>query len=215
VAGLGAVSLLSALWIIIGQLVDARRRAGYKVEGGKPILTNFFASRLQPLDASSYAHTGWSALLITGGCMAAGAVGAYHTCSRDAHRVRASERFDRSGGCDDLLRADLGHWPLPRRSKGRAAAAGQVLRWRATGTTGPMPLGLIGVREHFGQVDDRASGFPVVSASGELHVTKAYPGLNRRHRPTSRRSQATYQTYHLMIISRRPAHPRHVVDVVA
>lgn len=68
-------SLMSAIWIIIANSW-MQTPAGFKVQGNKAILTDFFAAALNPSFIPRYLHV-VNAVLLAGGCVAA-AVGAYH-----------------------------------------------------------------------------------------------------------------------------------------
>lgn len=72
-------SLLSALWILIANSW-MHTPAGYKVEGGKAILTSFFGSALNPSLGPRYFHTVVAALVT--GCFVAAGVAAYHLLNK-------------------------------------------------------------------------------------------------------------------------------------
>lgn len=75
-------SLMSAIWIIIANSW-MQTPAGYKIQGGRAILTDFWAAALNPSFVTRYLHV-IDAVLLAGGCMAA-AVGAYHLL-KDQHK---------------------------------------------------------------------------------------------------------------------------------
>jgi cytochrome d ubiquinol oxidase subunit I len=190
-------SLLSALWIIIANSW-MQTPAGYKVEGGKAILTNFFAAGFNPSTLPRYAHT-VSALLITGGCIAA-AVGAYHLL-KGVHKEFGRQSLSYGlavAAIFSVLILVTGHFQavevVQQQPVKMAAMEGH---W----DTGPMPLGLIGF------VNTSAKSTTALQVPGGVSFlesatfTKSYPGLNQTPPADLPPIQATYQTYHLMIIT--------------
>ncbi len=75
-----AGSALSCLWILIANSW-MQTPAGYEVQGGKAVLTDFFAAAFNPSTLARYSHT-VTALIIMGAFITI-AVGAYHLRHRD------------------------------------------------------------------------------------------------------------------------------------
>ena len=190
-------SLLSALWIIIANSW-MQTPAGYKVENGKAILTNFFAAGFNPSTLPRYAHT-ISAVLIAGGCMAA-AVGAYHLLKGE------HKEFGRRSVSSGLAVAAIfsvlilvtGHFQavevVQQQPVKMAAMEGH---W----DTGPMPLGAIGFVNTSAKTTTALEIPGGVSFLESFTFTKPYPGLNQTAPADLPPVQATYQTYHLMIVT--------------
>ncbi|MDR3687656.1 MAG: cytochrome ubiquinol oxidase subunit I [Coriobacteriia bacterium] len=193
-------SMLSALWIIIANSW-MQTPAGFKVVGAGPqqkaVLTNFFAAALNPSTLPRYAHT-VTALLITGGCMAA-AVGAYHLL-KGTHKAFARQSLSYGlavAAIFSVLILVTGHFQavevVQQQPVKMAAMEGH---WDA----GPMPLGFIGF------VNTQAKTTTVLAVPGGVSFlesftfTKSYPGLNQTPPADIPPVQATFQTYHLMII---------------
>jgi cytochrome bd ubiquinol oxidase subunit I len=109
-----AGSLLSALWIIIANSW-MQTPAGYKVEGGRAILTNFFAAGFNPSTLPRFAHV-INAVLIAGGCMLHGrSHRRLLSAQRRSQGIRPGKRFRRPRGCRYLFRPDSRDRPLPGR----------------------------------------------------------------------------------------------------
>ena len=144
-------SLLSALWIIIANSW-MQTPAGYKVEGGKAILTDFFAAGFNPSTYPRYMHV-INAVLIAGGCMAA-AVGAYHLL-KGVHKEfgRASLSMGLAiAALFSVLIVITGHnQAMEVVQEQPAKAAAMEGHWN----DGPMVVGVAGVVERCGQDDQR------------------------------------------------------------
>lgn len=190
-----AGSALSALWIIIANSW-MQTPAGYKVEGGKAILTNFFAAGFNPSTLPRYAHV-LSAVMITGGCMAA-AVGAWHI-------LKGNKEFGKRSVSSGLALAALfsaiilvtGHFQAVEVAENQPVKmAAMEGHWNA----GPMPLGLLGI------VDTKAKTTSAIELPGGVSFldsftfTKSFKGLNDFAKTDLPPIQATYQTYHIMIV---------------
>jgi cytochrome d ubiquinol oxidase subunit I len=191
-----AGSLLSALWIIIANSW-MQTPAGYKVEGGKAILTNFFAAGFNPSTIQRYAHV-INAVLITGGCMAA-AVGAYYLL-KGAHKEFA--RRSVSAGLAVAMIASIamivtGHFQAVEVADNQPVKmAAMEGHWNA----GPMPLGLIGIVNTTGKTTTAIEVPGGVSFLDSFTFTKSFKGLNQFAPADEPPIQATYQTYHWMIV---------------
>jgi cytochrome d ubiquinol oxidase subunit I len=193
-------SLLSALWIIIANSW-MQTPAGYKVVGEgvarKAVMTDFFAAAFNPSMVPRYLHT-VNALLITGGMMCA-AIGAYHLL-KGVHTDfgRQSVKIGlATAAIFSVVMLGTGHLQavsvVENQPVKMAAMEGH---W----DTGPMPLGIIG----FVQPDQKSTtaleipGGVSFLASGTF--TKPLPGLNDFAADLWPPLQATYQTYHWMIL---------------
>ncbi len=189
-------SLLSALWIIIANSW-MQTPAGFKVENGKAILTNFFAAGFNPSTIPRYAHT-INAVLITGGCMAA-AIGAYHLL-KGVHK-----EFGRASVSYGLIIAVIGSLAMGLTGHFQAVevvdnqptkAAAMEGHWN----TGPIPIGVVG----FVDVANKSTtgieipGVTSFLASGSFKTP--YPGLNDFKADELPPIQVTYQSYHWMIL---------------
>ena len=102
-------SLLSALWILIANSW-MQTPAGYKVEGGKAVLTSFWAAALNPSTAPRYFHT--VAATIIAGCFVVAGVCAYYMLKkRHMHFARTFMIGAVSVGLLVSLAMPLiGHW---------------------------------------------------------------------------------------------------------
>ena len=194
-------SLLSALWIIIANSW-MQTPAGFAVTGSgatrKAILTNFFAAGFNPSTLPRYAHT-VSALLITGGCMAA-AVGAYYLL-KGTHKEFARQSMSYGlavAAIASVLILVTGHFQavevVQQQPVKMAAMEGH---WE----TGPMPLGLLGFVDASAKKTTALEVPGGVSFLESFTFTKPYPGLNQTPAADLPPIQATYQTYHLMIVT--------------
>ena len=188
-------SLLSALWIIIANSW-MQTPAGFKVENGKAILTNFFAAGFNPSTLPRYFHT-VNALLIAGAFMAAG-VGAYHL-------LHGNKKFGRQAVSVGLAVATIfsilimvtGHFQAVEVAEQQPVKmAAMEGHW----DTGPMPLGLAGLVDTAGKKTTAIEIPGGVSFLDSLTFTKPFKGLNDFPASDEPPVQLTYQTYHLMII---------------
>jgi len=104
-----AGSLLSALWILIANSW-MQTPAGYKIEGGKAVLTSFWAAAFNPSTAPRYFHTVASALL-TGCFVVAGVCAWYMLKKRHLHFTRQAMFWAISVGFVVAIAMPfLGHW---------------------------------------------------------------------------------------------------------
>ena len=194
-------SMLSALWIIIANSW-MQTPAGYKIVGVGPrqkaVMTNFFATAFNPSTIPRYTHT-VTALLITGGCMAA-AVGAYHLL-KGTHKEFARQSISYGlavAAIFSVLILVTGHFQavevVQQQPVKMAAMEGH---WDA----GPMPLGLVGFVNTANKTTTVLAVPGGVSFLESFTFTKSYPGLNDSKPADLPPIQATFQTYHLMIIT--------------
>jgi cytochrome d ubiquinol oxidase subunit I len=193
-------SLLSALWIIIANSW-MQTPAGYVLSGPKgaqkAVLTNFFAAGFNPSTLPRYAHV-IDAVLITGGFMAA-AIGAYHLL-KGVHK-----EFGRAAVSIGLVIATIfsvlmlltGHFQAVEVANNQPVKmAAMEGMWNA----GPMPLGLGGLVDVAGKKTTAIEIPGGVSFLDSGTFTKPFKGLNDFAPTDLPPIQATYQTYHLMII---------------
>ncbi|NTW28497.1 MAG: cytochrome ubiquinol oxidase subunit I [Coriobacteriia bacterium] len=193
-------SMLSALWIIIANSW-MQTPAGYKVvetaSGSKAVLTDFFAAAFNPSTLPRYFHT-IDAILITGGFLAAG-VGAYYL------RKGVYRQFGRAAISTGLAIAAIfsvlilptGHWQavevVNQQPEKIAAMEGH---WNA----GPIPLGIVGWLNPADKTTTALEIPGAVSFLASLDFSKSYPGLNDFAASDLPPLQATYQTYHAMLL---------------
>jgi cytochrome bd ubiquinol oxidase subunit I len=194
-------SMLSALWIIIANSW-MQTPAGYAIVGEganqKAVMTNFFAAALNPSTLPRYAHTVTS-LLIAGGCMAA-AVGAYHLL-KGTHKEFA--RYSLSTGLAvaaifSVLILFTGHWQAVSVVDNQPV---KMMAMEGHWDEGPIPLGLVGF---INVAEKKTTALEVpggVSFLATLDFSKSYPGLNSVPVEDRPPLQATYQTYHLMLLT--------------
>jgi len=189
-------SLLSGLWIIIANSW-MQTPAGYKIENGKAILTNFFAAGFNPSTLPRYAHT-VSALLIVGGCMAA-AVGAYHLL-KGTHKEFARQSLSYGLAVAAIFSVMIlvtGHFQavevVQQQPVKMAAMEGH---WNE----GPMPLGLIGFVNTSAKTTTALAIPGGVSFLDSFTFTKSYKGLTQFKAADLPPIQPTYQAYHWMIV---------------
>jgi cytochrome d ubiquinol oxidase subunit I len=170
--------------------------AGFKVENGRAILVNFFAAGFNPSTLPRYAHT-VNALLITGGFMAA-AIGAYHL-------LKGNKAFGRQAVSVGLAVATIfsvlilvtGHFQAVEVANNQPVKmAAMEGHWN----TGPMPLGLAGFVDTANKKTTAIEVPGGVSFLDSFTFTKPFKGLNDYAAADEPPVQATYQTYHLMII---------------
>jgi cytochrome d ubiquinol oxidase subunit I len=208
-----AGSMLSALWIIIANSWMQTPR-GFKVvetgngtmvmigsklmNGPKAILTDFFAAALNPSTLPRYTHT-VSALLVAGGCVAA-AVGAYHLL-KGTHKEFAKTSISYGLAVATIFSVMMlvtGHFQavevVQQQPVKMAAMEGH---WN----DGPMPLGFIGFVNTSAKTTTALEIPGGVSFLESFTFTKPYPGLNSFAPADLPPIQATYQTYHLMIVT--------------
>ena len=86
-----------------------RRRPGYEVEGGKAVLTSFWAAAFNPSTAPRYFHT-VAAALITGCFVVAGVCAYYMLKKRHLHFARQALMRPPVGLVVSLAMPFLGHW---------------------------------------------------------------------------------------------------------
>lgn len=189
-------SLLSALWIIIANSW-MQTPAGFKIEDGKAVLTNFFAAGFNPSTLPRYAHT-INAVLITGGLMCA-AIGAYHLL-KGVH-----QDFGRRSVNYGIIIALLGSLAIAVTGHFQAVEVmeNQPVKMAAMEghwDSGPMPLGLVGFVDVANQ---KTTAIEIPGGASFLDsgtFTKSFPGLKEIATDLQPPIQATYQTYHIMIL---------------
>ena len=195
-----AGSLLSALWILIANSW-MQTPQGYKIEGGKAVLTNFWAAAFNPSTAPRYFHTVASALLM--GCfVVAGVCAWYMLKKRHLHFARQAMLWAISVGLVMAVAMPfLGHW-------GALVAAGhQPVKVAAfenvTDTEDGATLWLFGwlTKNDDGTYDTHGLGIPkglslILHLNPDARITglDAVPLADRPPVPL------VFQSYHLMIM---------------
>ena len=194
-------SLLSALWIIIANSW-MQTPAGFKIVGEgvnrKAVMTSFFQAGFNPSTIPRYFHT-VNALLITGGFMAA-AVGAYYLLKgTNKEFARTSISYGLAiAAIFSIVMGVTGHFQavevMDNQPVKMAAMEGH---WQ----TGPMPLGLVGWMNVSGQKTFSIELPGGASFLDSFTFTKPFAGIVTIPKSDLPPLQATYQTYHLMIVS--------------
>lgn len=190
-------SLLSAVWILIANSW-MQTPAGFQLvmEGGvqKAKLVDFFAAALNPSVFPRYMHT-INAVLIAGGCMAA-AIGAYHLL-KGVHKEfgRASVKVGLFIAFIFTLAIGItGHnQSMEVIQQQPAKMAAMEGHW----DDGPMKAGLLGTVNEAAKTSNIVE-FPVLCICHPLPgEVKGLKSFRAEDLPPI---QATFQTYHLMIV---------------
>jgi len=195
-----AGSLLSALWILIANSW-MQTPQGYKIEGGKAVLTNFWAAAFNPSTAPRYFHTVASALLM--GCfVVAGVCAWYMLKKRHLHFARQAMLWAISVGLVMAVAMPfLGHW-------GALVAAGhQPVKVAAfenvTDTEDGATLWLFGwlTKNDDGTYDTHGLGIPKgLSLILHLNPDARITGLDSVPLADRPPVPLVFQSYHLMIM---------------
>jgi len=194
-----AGSLLSALWILIANSW-MQTPAGYKIEGGKAVLTSFWAAAFNPSTAPRYFHTVASALLM-GGFVVAGVCAWYMLKKRHLHFARQAMLWAISVGLVMAIAMPfLGHWGA------LVAAEHQPVKMAAfenvTETENGATLWLFGwlTKNDDGSYDTHGVGIPNgLSLILHLNPDARITGLNSVPAADRPPQQLVFQSYHLMI----------------
>ncbi len=193
-------SLLSALWIIIANSW-MQTPAGYKVvetaQGPKAVLTSFFAAGFNPSTLPRYAHT-VNSVLITGGFVAA-AIGAYYL------RKGINKDFGRQAISYGLIIAVIGSLAIALTGHFQAIVVAnyqptKLAAMEGHWETGPVPFGLVGWVDTANQTTKALEIPGVTSFLASASFATPYKGLNDFAPADLPPIQATYQTYHFMIL---------------
>jgi len=194
-----AGSLLSALWILIANSW-MQTPAGYKIEGGKAVLTSFWAAALNPSTLPRYFHTVAAALLV--GCFVTAGVCAYYMLKkRHLHFARQAIVWALAVGfVISLAMPLLGHWGalvVAEKQPVKMAAFENV-----TESQNGAPLWLFGwlTKNSEGTYDTHGIGIPnglslILHLNPDAHVT----GLDSVPAADRPPQQLVFQSYHLMI----------------
>ena len=195
-----AGSLLSALWIIIANSW-MQTPAGYKIVGvganRKAVMTSFFQAGFNPSTLPRYFHT-IDAVLITGGFMAA-AVGAYYLLKgTNKEFARRSISYGLAiAMIFSIIMAVTGHFQAVEVMNNQPVKmAAMEGHWQ----TGPMPLGLVGWMSVSGQKTYAIELPGGASFLDSATFTKPFAGIVAIPKADLPPLQATYQTYHIMIV---------------
>ena len=190
-------SLLSALWIIIANSW-MQTPAGYKVENGRAVMTDFFAAALNPSMLPRYFHT-IDAMLMTGGFVAI-AVAAYYM--RKGEAVEFARKTMATGiavaGIATVMMLPAGHWQAVNVVENQPS---KIAAFEGHWEAGPIPLGIVGFIDEAGE---RTIGIEIPGGvnllAGDLSRTKSYPGLKDIAPENRPPLQLSYQSYHLMVM---------------
>lgn len=193
-------SLLSALWIIIANSW-MQTPAGYKIvetaSGTKAELTNFFAAGFNPTTLPRYAHT-IDAILIMGGFTAM-AIAAYYF-RRGTHTDFARKTMAVGAGIAlifTVLMLPAGHWQAVSVVKTQPT---KIAAMEGHWDNGPIPLGIIGWTDMANKKTYALEIPGFVSFLTDFRFDTSYPGMNDFRPDELPPVQATYQTYHWMIL---------------
>ena len=192
-------ALLSALWILIANSW-MQTPAGYKIEGGKAVLTDFWAAALNPSIAQRYTHT--IAACIIAGAFIVAAIGAWYLLKgRHVHMARHTLRTGLIVGLIFAAAMPLiGHWSATEVAKYqpvKMAAFENV--WE---TEDRAPLYLIGWTHTNSDGDSVATGISIPSGLSLMlgfnpdHVVTGLTTVPPADRPPE---QMTFQAWHWMI----------------
>jgi cytochrome bd ubiquinol oxidase subunit I len=190
-----AGSLLSALWILIANSW-MQTPAGYRIEGGKAVLTDFWAAAFNPSTAPRYFHTVASALL-TGCFVVAGVCAYYMLKKRHLHFARQAMLWALSVGLVVAIAMPfLGHWGalvVADKQPVKMAAFENV-----TTTQAHAPLHLFGWVNGDGTTTSVSipSGLSLMLGLDPKHVVTGLDSVPAADRPPE---QLVFQSYHLMI----------------
>ncbi len=188
-------ALLSALWILIANSW-MQTPAGYKVEGGKAVLTSFWAAALNPSIGPRYFHT-IAAALLTGCFVVAGVAAYYMLKKRHAHFARQAMVWAASVGLVLAIAMPfLGHWGA------LVVADYQPIKMAAFENVGDTqtnaPLYLFGWVTGDGETTGISipSGLSLMLGLSPDHEVTGLNSVAAADRPPA---QITFQSYHLMI----------------
>jgi len=190
-------SHLSALWIIIANSWQ-QTPAGFKVENGRAILTDFAAAALNPSTLPRYTHT-VVATWVAGGFVAAGIAAYYLLKGRHMEFARRAMAGALTLGLLASLAMPLvGHWHAVQVSSTQPAKMAAFEGLYQTQNRAPMTL--------VGWVDERNQTVRGIAVPGLLSLLLTgnpngeVQGLDQ-FAPTDRPPvQLTFQSYHLMVL---------------
>jgi cytochrome d ubiquinol oxidase subunit I len=190
---------LSALWILIANSWQ-HTPAGYEVEGGRAVLTSFWAAAFNPSTAPRFVHT-LAAAWITGGFLIAG-IAAYYML-RQRHLVFARRTMLAGLAIGLFVSAAMpfiGHWQALVVAEHQPVKMAAFETVTTTGAHAPLYL--------FGWVGENDRGEPEATGLAIPNGLSLMLGLSTRHvvegldtiAPQNRPPlQLTFQSYHLMI----------------
>ena len=188
-------SVVSALWILIANSW-MQTPAGYKVEGGKAILTSFWAAALNPSTAPRFFHT-VAAALITG-CFVASGVAAYNLLKkRNVAFAKTTLRWALSVGLViSIAMPFLGHWGALVVNEYQPIKMAAFENLGDTQANAPLYL--------FGWVNGPGSTTGLSIPSGlslilHLDPNATVTGVNSVAPADRPPAQLVFQSYHLMI----------------
>lgn len=188
-------SLLSALWILIANSW-MQTPAGYKIEGGRAVLTSFWEAALNPSTGPRYFHT-IAATLIAGCFVVAGVCGYYMLKKRHVHFARTFMLWAVVIGLViSAAMPFIGHWGA------MVVAEHQPIKMAAFENIGDTqknaPLYLFGWVTGDGETMGVSipSGLSMMLGMDPDHEVVGLNSVPASDRPPV---QLTFQSYHLMI----------------
>jgi len=194
-----AGTLLSALWILIANSWQ-QTPAGYKVEGGRAILTDFWAAAFNPSTAPRYVHT--VVACVIAGCFVVASISAWYLLKkRHQHMARYSLATALVVGLlASAAMPFIGHWHA------LVVAEYQPVKMAAFENVGETEDGadlwLFGwlTKESDGTYDTTGISIPNgLSLMLHLNPDAEVAGLNTVPPEDRPPAQITFQSYHLMI----------------
>jgi cytochrome d ubiquinol oxidase subunit I len=189
---------LSALWIIIANSWQ-QTPAGFKVENGHAVLTNFFAAAFNPSTLPRYVHT-VASTWVAGAFIAAG-VSAFYL-RRGGHTDFAKKTLTAAVIFGFVVSAAM---PLIGDWHAKEVAKQQPIKMAAFEglftTTEKAPLTLFGVIDENGETVRAQVGVPGMLSFLLTGTTGgAVPGLDTVPKDQWPPLQATFASYHLMVL---------------
>jgi cytochrome bd ubiquinol oxidase subunit I len=189
-------SLLSALWIIIANSW-MQTPAGFTVTGTgaarKAVLTNFFAAGFNPSTIDRYLHV-INAVILTGGCVSA-AIGAYYLL-KGVHKEFARACVSIGLGVAALFSIFIVITGHTQATEVHAWQPVKMLAMEGHWQDGPMPVYLLGSIDVAGKTTS-GMAFPGCICHPLPGETKGLNSFSPSEYPPI---EATFQTYHLMLV---------------
>jgi len=188
-------TVLSALWILIANSWQ-QTPAGYRIEDGRAVLTDFWAAALNPSTAPRYVHTVTGALIT--GCFVVASISAWYLLKRrHLHFARQSLLTALVVGLvASAAMPFIGHWHALEVAEYQPVKMAAFENVRETQANAPLYL--------FGWVNGDGSTTGVSIPSGlslmlGLNPAHQVTGLNTVAASDRPPAQITFQSYHLMI----------------
>lgn len=189
-------AFLSALWILIANSWQ-QTPAGYRIEGGKAVLTDFWAAAFNPSVAPRYVHTMTGAVIT--GCFVVASICAWYLLKkRHVHFARQALVTALAVGLiASAAMPFIGHWhalEVAEYQPVKMAAFENVAVTRANA-----PLNLVGWVNGDGTTTSLSipSGLSLMLGLSPSHEVKGLSIVPPADRPPE---QIVFQSYHLMIM---------------